>query len=102
MRTESPSHRLSAVPAPFCKGALFAHLKKLLSLPLHVHQFFQHLVGDGDDAGVGLIAALGGNHFGELVGHVGAGGLQTAVLDGVFGIREDSVRWGSVSFSGTF
>ena len=64
---------------PFITGT-FRSPEKSLCLPLHVHQFLQHLVGYGDNAGVGLIAALGGNHLRELVGHIGAGGLQAAVL----------------------
>src|SRR5690606_38314043 len=39
-------------------------------LPLQVYQFLQHLVGRGDDAGVGLEPALGDDHGREFLGQV--------------------------------
>src|SRR3712207_8659734 len=45
---------------------------------LEVHQVLQHLVGAGDDAAVGLEAALGDDQPGELLGQVDVGHLQRA------------------------
>src|SRR2546430_4823540 len=37
-------------------------------LSLQVHQFLQHFVAGGDDAGVGLVGSLGRDQVGELAG----------------------------------
>ena len=44
-------------------------------LTFHIYKLLEHLVGDGDDLGVGLEASLSGDHVGELVGQVYVGHL---------------------------
>ena len=46
-------------------------------LPLHVDDGFQHLVTYGDDFRVGLEAALGDDHVGELIGNVHIGHFES-------------------------
>ena len=51
-------------------------------LALEVHQLLQDLVRGGDDAGVGLEAALGDDPVGELLGQVHVGHFQGPWRDG--------------------
>ena len=47
-----------------------------LVLPLHLNQRLQHLIGHGDDLGIGLEPALGDDHIRELIGHIHIRHLQ--------------------------
>lgn len=51
-------------------------------LALHGDHFAEHGVGGGDDLGVGLEAALGGDHAHELRGHVHVGQFQGVAVHG--------------------
>src|SRR5579885_2695815 len=46
-----------------------------------VHQILGHLVGGGDDARAGLIAALIGDQLGELGGHIDGGAFERGTED---------------------
>ena len=49
-------------------------------LSLQVDKLLQHGIRDGNDTGIRLEAALGGNHFGKLGGKVNIGHFQRVAL----------------------
>lgn len=69
-------------------------------LALQVHQFLQDLVGGGDDAGVGLEAALGDDQVGELLGQVHVRHFQGPGGDGSEASRSRSAENGSSGVRG--
>ena len=64
----------------------------------HVEEVLNHLVGRGDDAGIGRISLLGDDQLGELVGDIGVGALQRGADD--LARRPEDCRAGFVVRSG--
>ena len=54
---------------------------RLSPLPQHVQEILNHLVGGGDDAGIGRVGLLGDDQLGELVGDVGVGAFERGADD---------------------